>query len=864
MSEQSVTPRRDGARHSTESRARFVYWFIALAMLLAVCFLHFWKLGTAPRGFYMDEASVAYNAYCIANTGADEYGVRHPVFFRCFDNYQDPVMIYFLAPLVKTLGLTQCVARFPSALFQILASVAFGFLVHEYCRNKWLSLSGAVIFALMPWAFLVSRSVSSGYTAMLFGMNLGWVCSLIALRKKSHLYAALAGIGWAFAMYAHNVGRPGTAVWLIGFGLVLNDLLIKRWRIWLSFSFSFVLCLLPMIISVLHSPESLTTRFQSIGMFHEHASLGDALYRFAVRYIEYFSLRFLWVTGDTNLRHHTGFGGELFVFTVPLILVGLFYVGRFFRKQPSYRLLAVALVAYPLAASLTVDRMHGTRSINGVIPWLLLAMVGAQALWRHRPIGRKLLVVICVAGLVESGMYMADYFGPYQTRCQVAFMTGFTDAFKYCFSHISNNQTLYVSGSVGVASEGFIDTNFKEFVYAYLLFYGRTDPWTYQHGGFSNTIVRPYLEEIDQPGLLLRCNYMPANTLSSEGPRISFIPNHESIPDTAKLLVTFQDDLFVWQVWEVRTTPQGGVTHNNPRPALKHGGTFRYPDAEAHNNLGAALAQTGKIEEAIAHFEQALRINPDFADAHANLGNALWQVGRIPEAIEHFEQVVRIEPDLAEAHNNLGAALAQTGKIEEAIAHFEQALRVNPDFANAHYSLGLALARLGRMPDAVGHWEQALRINPDYAEAHYSMGIVLEQAGRVTEARGHYEQALRIKPDYAEAHENLGNILLQEGKISDAIGHYEQALRSKPDSAEAHYNWGLALARLGRLPDAVGHWEQALRIKPDYAEVHCALGMASEQTGKVREAIGHYEQALRIKPDFAQAQNALARLQGSQ
>jgi hypothetical protein len=347
---------------------------------LAVCFLHFWKLGTAPRGFYADESSIAYNAYCIANTGADEYGVRYPVFFRCFDNYQDPVMIYFLAPLVKTFGLTQTVSRFPSALFQILASVTFGFLVHEYCRNRWLSLLGAVIFAFIPWAFPVSRSISSGYTAMLFGMNLGWVCSLIALRRKSYLYAAVAGIGWAFAMYAHNVGRPITAVWLIGFGLALNGLLIKRWRIWLSFSFSFLLCLLPMIVGVLHSPESLTKRFQTIGMFHEHASLGETLHRFAVRYIEYFSPRFLFVTGDTNLRHHTGFGGELFVFTVPLILAGSLCVIRFFRKQPCYRFLAVALVAYPVAASLTVDRMHSTRSINGVIPWLLLAMVGAHTL----------------------------------------------------------------------------------------------------------------------------------------------------------------------------------------------------------------------------------------------------------------------------------------------------------------------------------------------------------------------------------------------------------------------------------------------------------------------------------------------------
>ncbi len=790
MSVPLVTPRPDAAPRPTESHARVVYWAAALMALLAVCFLHFWKLGTAPRGFFMDEASAAYNAYCIANTGADEYGMRHPVFFRCFDNYQDPVMIYSLAPLVGAFGLTQGVARFPSALFQILAAATFGFLVYEYCRNRWLSLLGAVVFALVPWAFPVSRGISSGYTAMLFGMNLGWLCFLIALRRKSHRYAALAGIAWAFAMYAHNVGRPVTAVWLIGFGLALNRLLMKRWRIWLSFSFSFLLGLLPMIISVLRSPESLTTRFRYIGIFHGHALLRNAVDRFAVRYIEYFSPRFLWVTGDTNLRHNTGFSGELFVFTVPLILAGLYCVIRLFRNQPYYRVLAVTLVTYPLAASLTVDRMHATRSINGVIPWLLLAMLGANVLWRHRLVGRKLLVVICAAGVLEVAAYFADYFGRYQTRCPVAFHTAFTDSLKYCFHRIHSNETLYVSGSVGANCGASLDTDFKPFVYAFLLFYGKIDPSTYQRSGFSNTVVRPYLEQVDQPGLLLRCNYTAIHTLTLEGPQYKAIPNSESIPDAAKLLVTFQDDTLVCQVWEVGTASQVGVTHNNSKIALKHAGTFGYRhSAETQYNLGLASVLTGRIEEAIQHFEQALRI----------------------------------EPDYAEAHDSLGIALAQTGRIEEAIQHYEQALRINPDYADAHYNLGIALARTGRIEEAIRHYEQALRINPDYAEAHDRLGIALAQTGKVDEAIRQYEQALRINPHFAEAHDSLGIALAQTGKIDDAIAQFEQALRINPDFADVHYNLGVALGRAGRTTEAIQHLEQALRIRPDFTQARSAL-----------------------------------------
>jgi Flp pilus assembly protein TadD len=178
----------------------------------------------------------------------------------------------------------------------------------------------------------------------------------------------------------------------------------------------------------------------------------------------------------------------------------------------------------------------------------------------------------------------------------------------------------------------------------------------------------------------------------------------------------------------------------------------------AHCNLGIALAQAGRMPEAIEHLEQSLRINPDYADAHNNLGNVLTRSGRLPEAIEHLEQALRINPDFAEAHNSLGIALAQAGRIPEAIAHLEQALRINPNFADAHNNLGITLGRAGRLPEAIEHLKHALRINPDYAEAHYNLGIALEQTGNLSEAIKHYQQALRLEPDLTPAQNALARL----------------------------------------------------------------------------------------------------------
>jgi len=275
-------------------------------------------------------------------------------------------------------------------------------------------------------------------------------------------------------------------------------------------------------------------------------------------------------------------------------------------------------------------------------------------------------------------------------------------------------------------------------------------------------------------------------------------------------------------------------------------------------NLGTALFEKGRADEAIAYYQQALQTNPNYAETQFCLANTLLQKGKVDEAIHHFMYALRINPDYAQAHNGLGSALLRKGKVEEAAGHFQKALQINPDYAQAHYNLGTILLKKGRVDDAIAHYQHALQNNPDYAQAHYNLGNILLEKGRVDEAITHYQHALQNNPDYAEAHVNLGNILLQKGRMDEATAHYQHALQIDPDCAPAHVNLGGILLQRGKVDEAIVHFQKALQIKPGFAEAHHSFGNALGQKGRVAEAITQFQQALQLEPDDPEAQNSLA------
>jgi protein O-mannosyl-transferase len=240
----------------------------------------------------------------------------------------------------------------------------------------------------------------------------------------------------------------------------------------------------------------------------------------------------------------------------------------------------------------------------------------------------------------------------------------------------------------------------------------------------------------------------------------------------------------------------------------------------AQENLGFALAGIpGRSDEAITHYEEALRLKPDYVEAHNDLAYLLLNTpGRLSDAVSHYEAALRIDPNLAEVHFNLARALQETpGRSDEALAHYGEAIRLKPDYVEAHYNLGYMLQSIpGRLGDAARQFEETLRLKPDDAGAHFSLGCALQaEPGRLNDAIAHFKEAVRLRPDFVEARCNLGNTLDSEGRVQEAIAQYAEAVRQRPADASIRTNFAIILLKApGRSDEAIAQLREALRLQP--------------------------------------------------
>lgn len=254
--------------------------------------------------------------------------------------------------------------------------------------------------------------------------------------------------------------------------------------------------------------------------------------------------------------------------------------------------------------------------------------------------------------------------------------------------------------------------------------------------------------------------------------------------------------------------------------------------------LGKSHQQLGNFQDALANFQIAHELRPDYIAALINTGNILLELDRLAEAGISFRAALAIEENNPAAHYALGQIAVSKRDYAEAVKHFEKTLAQLPGATRVHYSLAMAYRGLG---------------NTEKARAH------LAQQGTV---------GVRVSDPLVDGLQNLiegervflarGKLAFEARRYADAVVEFRKAVAEKPDSVVARINLGAALTQVGDLDGAAEQFKEAIRIEPEKGNAHYNLAVILVRQNRHDEAIKHLQAALKANPNDTAARNLLA------
>jgi tetratricopeptide (TPR) repeat protein len=264
----------------------------------------------------------------------------------------------------------------------------------------------------------------------------------------------------------------------------------------------------------------------------------------------------------------------------------------------------------------------------------------------------------------------------------------------------------------------------------------------------------------------------------------------------------------------------------NALPLLTEAVTRDSSQARYHNNLGVALKELGRRDEACAANERALALQPNSAEAMNNRGILAREQNAIEDAIGWFEKAIAADPSDAQAHNNLGLTLQERivqnlpmdefhdqdfAQLDRAEHCFREAIRSNPQFAAAHNNLGVALRLQSRYEEAIGHIERALECDPGSMEAQRNWGLLLYLLGFYDRAEAQLRQILANGDDSQETLCGLANCCRTQGRYPEALSYLNRFLAEETNAVEARFARGQILLQMGHMDEGWAGYEWRLK-----------------------------------------------------
>lgn len=420
-------------------------------------------LGQVPNGLFLDEASRGYDAYALLLTGADQYGVRWPLFPEGIDDFTPVLYTLLVIPSVAALGLTEAAVRLPAALAGI-ATIVTTFLCGRRLFGSSAALVGAALVTISPWHILPSRTGAEWVLLPLF-----LSCGLwLLLRGREHGPSlVLGGLVLGVGLYSYAFARLLVPMLVAGFAVLWWRDVAVRWRWALAGAALLVFCAVPLIAFGL-TPAG-QARLQAVVPLDRYQGLALIPYALA-NYASYFGPGFLiWGSEPTDHHRLAGFG-PILPMMAPLALAGI--VAVILRPTRSGLFCLWWLLAAPASAALHRESPSSALLLGAIPAWHLVCGHGTSVLvqiaGRWRPWDRPVVVgVILVSSLVTAALVARALYSDYPVYAADDWLYGSREAVTYLEAHREAYDDVLVSDRLPTP-------------HVLMLFFAAPDPASYQ------------------------------------------------------------------------------------------------------------------------------------------------------------------------------------------------------------------------------------------------------------------------------------------------------------------------------------------------------------------------------------------------
>lgn len=275
--------------------------------------------------------------------------------------------------------------------------------------------------------------------------------------------------------------------------------------------------------------------------------------------------------------------------------------------------------------------------------------------------------------------------------------------------------------------------------------------------------------------------------------------------------------------------------------------------SRGYKGLGFEFEKAGEIDRAMAEYDKALALNPEFDEVYYNKANIYASQEKYDLAFENYDRAIELNPSYAMAYHNRALVYAILEQNDKAIQDLNKAIELQPDYKLAFRNRGYYYVKKGDPERSLEDYDMAIKLDPGYDVALSERGAAYAAMGDYGRAAKDYELAIRLNYRTPDIYNNLGFAYYSMGRFDEAIRNLTTAIQMKPDFVVAYHNRGQAYGMKGETGPALQDFDKVIELESRYFLAYRNRGIVRAAMGRKDLALADCSKAIEVNPSYALA-----------